>query len=54
RDVSPGAGSYLNEADVNEPNWQDLFWGTKYDRLCEIKQKVDPWGLFYAPIAVGS
>ncbi|KAF8990551.1 hypothetical protein BDQ17DRAFT_1433708 [Cyathus striatus] len=54
RDVSPGAGSYLNEADINEPNWQDSFWGTKYDRLYEIKQKVDPWGLFYAPTAVGS
>ncbi|KAI8947426.1 putative 6-hydroxy-D-nicotine oxidase [Xylaria longipes] len=54
RDVSPGAGSYLNEADVAEPNFQQAFWGTNYDRLLSIKKSVDPWDTFWAPTAVGS
>ncbi|KAI0802650.1 putative 6-hydroxy-D-nicotine oxidase [Xylaria sp. FL0064] len=54
RSISQGAGSYLNEADINEPNFQQSFWGTNYDRLLEIKQQVDPWDTFWAPTAVGS
>lgn len=54
RDVSPGAGAYLGESDINEPNFQQAFYGTKYDRLYEIKQKYDPHGVFYAATAVGS
>ncbi|KAI1306362.1 putative 6-hydroxy-D-nicotine oxidase [Xylaria venustula] len=54
RSISQGSGSYLNEADVAEPNFQQSFWGTNYDRLLEIKQQVDPWDTFWAPTAVGS
>lgn len=54
RDVSPGAGAYMNEADVNEPDWQQAFYGDNYGYLYELKQRYDPWGLFYAPTAVGS
>ncbi|KAI7783097.1 FAD-linked oxidoreductase YvdP [Diaporthe eres] len=52
RDVSDG--TYLNEADINEPNWQQSFYGDNYDRLYDLKQKVDPWGVLYATGAVGS
>ncbi|CAI6341901.1 unnamed protein product [Periconia digitata] len=57
RDVSPESefgGSYLNEANVMEPNWQESFYGTQYSRLLSLKKKWDPKGVFYGPTAVGS
>ncbi|GME41021.1 putative FAD binding domain protein [Neofusicoccum parvum] len=55
RAVSPTSGAYMNEADLQEPDWQDAFFGREnYGRLLELKREVDPWGLFYAPTAVGS
>ncbi|KAI1339889.1 FAD-binding domain-containing protein [Xylariaceae sp. FL0016] len=54
REVSPGSGSYMNEGDPGEPNWQQAFYGSKYERLLEIKRKYDPWNLFWAPTTVGS
>lgn len=54
RDVSPGAGAYMSEADVNEPGFQHSFYGDNYEKLYALKQEVDPWGLLYAPTAVGS
>lgn len=56
--VAGGAqsGSYLNEADPNEPNWQQKFFGTQanYDRLRSIKKTVDPQDLFICKNCVGS
>ncbi|OLN87816.1 putative FAD-linked oxidoreductase-like protein 1, partial [Colletotrichum chlorophyti] len=54
REASPGAGAYLNEADINEPDWQQAFYGSNYGYLYQLKQKYDPWGLLYAPTAVGA
>ncbi|KAK4160453.1 bifunctional solanapyrone synthase [Cladorrhinum sp. PSN259] len=54
RAVSPGAGSYGSEGDINEPNFQQSFYGSYYPRLLALKKKYDPTGLFYAPTAVGS
>lgn len=54
REASPTSGTYLNEADINEPNWQQAFYGSNYDYLYTLKQKYDPWGLLYAPTAVGA
>ncbi|KAN0102233.1 FAD binding domain containing protein [Hyaloscypha variabilis] len=54
RDVSPDSGSYMGEADPEEPDWQSSFYGENYERLLEIKNRVDPWGLFWAQTAVGS
>ncbi|TGJ80340.1 hypothetical protein E0Z10_g8427 [Xylaria hypoxylon] len=54
RSISPGAGSYLNEADIAEPSFQQAFWGTNYARLLSIKKQVDPYDTFWAPTAVGS
>ena len=48
------AGSYWNEADFDEPNWQTSFWGPNYPRLLEIKQGYDPDGLFTCHHCVGS
>ncbi len=54
RDATPGAGSYANEADFFEANWQQEFWGKNYPRLLAIKRKYDPVGLFYCHHCVGS
>lgn len=54
RNLSVGAGSYLGESDRNEVGFQQSFWGTNYARLLEIKKSVDPQGVFWAKIAVGS
>ncbi|PSN61319.1 FAD-binding domain-containing protein [Corynespora cassiicola Philippines] len=57
RDITPaseGGGTYLNEAAVDEPNWQEDFYGEQYSRLLVVKNKYDPSGLFYAITAVGS
>ncbi|KAI2633208.1 FAD-binding domain-containing protein [Hypomontagnella submonticulosa] len=54
RDVSPNSGAYLGESDYIEPDFQQSFWGNKYDRLYQLKRKLDPWDVFYAQNAVGS
>lgn len=54
RDISPGAGTYLAEADRTEPNFQQAFYGSKYDKLLGIKRKYDPYQLFFAATTVGS
>ncbi|PVH96316.1 putative 6-hydroxy-D-nicotine oxidase [Periconia macrospinosa] len=55
RSLTPGGGTYSNEADVMDPDFQQAFYGyDNYQRLTTIKQAFDPWGLFYAPTGVGS
>ncbi|CAI6339371.1 unnamed protein product [Periconia digitata] len=54
RDISPGAGAYLAEADRLEPNFGQAFWGDKYDKLVELKRKLDPYDVFFATTSVGS
>ncbi|EUC48327.1 hypothetical protein COCMIDRAFT_34203 [Bipolaris oryzae ATCC 44560] len=52
--VTPGSGAYLNEADFQQPNWQDTFFGANYPKLKAIKAKYDPRGVFYILKGVGS
>ncbi|GES65794.1 hypothetical protein ATEIFO6365_0012018600 [Aspergillus terreus] len=47
-------GAYMNEADANEPNFQESFWGHNYERLYAVKQHSDPDGLFIVRKGVGS
>lgn len=54
RDLTPSSGSYLNEADRLEPDWQRNFWGDNYARLLTIKQEMDTRDVFWAHHAVGS
>ncbi|KAF9942708.1 hypothetical protein BGZ67_000114 [Mortierella alpina] len=54
RDITPGSGTYFNEGDVNEPDWQENFFGTNYPFLKKIKRMVDPHGLFVCRKCVGS
>ncbi|KAF9523813.1 FAD/FMN-containing isoamyl alcohol oxidase-like protein MreA [Crepidotus variabilis] len=54
RDATPGAGAYMNEADIQEPNWQQSFYGNHWERLSTIKRQQDPSMVFYAHHGVGS
>ncbi len=54
RALTPDAGSYVNETDYFEPDWQQSFWGANYPRLREIKRRYDPAGLFRVHHGVGS
>ncbi|KAJ6530304.1 hypothetical protein B0H19DRAFT_1192769 [Mycena capillaripes] len=51
---SEGLGTYLNEADRNDPDWPQSFWGDNYERLLKMKKKFDPLGVFECPKCVGS
>jgi FAD/FMN-containing dehydrogenase len=52
--ITPNSGAYLNEADINEPDWQESFYGANYQKLAKIKCKYDPEGIFWGPTTVGS
>lgn len=52
--ATPGSGTYVNEGDWRQPNFQETFWGSNYGRLLSIKKKWDPSGLFYVTVGVGS
>jgi FAD/FMN-containing dehydrogenase len=54
RAVTPNSGTYPNEADYFEPDWQHSFWGDNYSRLLEVKQRYDPTNLFRVHHGVGS
>lgn len=52
--VTPGAGAYINEADYQQGDWQEVFFGSNYEKLVAVKRTYDPKGLFWNAIAVGS
>lgn len=52
--ITPGGGGYGNEGDVMDPDFADSFFGPGYGRLYALKKRIDPFGVFYAPTAVGS
>ncbi|KAF2279265.1 FAD-binding domain-containing protein [Westerdykella ornata] len=52
--ITPGGGSYMNEGDMQEPDWQQAFYGSNYARLKQIKRKWDRHGLFWVIGGVGS
>lgn len=54
KQLAPESGSYLNEADYQETDWQTAFYGDNYQELSRIKAKYDPDDLFYGITAVGS
>ena len=55
KSFEPGQmGAYLNEADANETNFQQSFWGSNYAKLFTIKSIRDPTGVFISRKGVGS
>jgi hypothetical protein len=54
RKLVPNHGSYVSESNYFEADWQAAFWGANYPRLRQVKDKVDPDGLFFVHHGVGS
>jgi FAD/FMN-containing dehydrogenase len=54
RAVTPDSGSYVNETDFFESDWQRSFWGDNYRRLLDVKQRYDPANVFRVHHGVGS
>lgn len=54
KQLEQGMGAYTNEADVNEKDFQESFWGSNYRRLYRVKAKWDPRHLFIVRAGVGS
>ena len=54
RDLTPESGTYLNEADILEPNFTQAFWGENYPRLVRAKRRYDPNLVFVTVQSVGS
>ncbi|RFU29540.1 hypothetical protein B7463_g6798, partial [Scytalidium lignicola] len=52
--ITPNSGAYMNEADFRQPNFQQVFFGSNYKQLLQIKNKWDPSYFFYAIDSVGS
>lgn len=52
--ATPGGGSYSNEGNYFQEDWQTEFWGSNYPRLLSIKKKYDPTNLFTVHKGVGS
>ncbi|KAF8921768.1 hypothetical protein BGZ58_003873, partial [Dissophora ornata] len=53
REITPGGGTYHSEADPNEPDWQNSFFGTHYPRLRSVHDWYDPKGIFVCRRCVG-
>ncbi|KAF2008819.1 FAD-dependent monooxygenase [Aaosphaeria arxii CBS 175.79] len=51
---APDSGSYINEANPFNGNFQYDFYGGNYDRLPAIKEKYDPTSSLYVQSGVGS
>ncbi|OTA99520.1 hypothetical protein M426DRAFT_67659 [Hypoxylon sp. CI-4A] len=54
RALTPGGGTYMNEATYDNPNWKQDYFGENYARLLEVKHKYDPGHVLWASAAVGS
>jgi FAD/FMN-containing dehydrogenase len=54
RKLATDMGSYYSECSFFQPDWQHAHWGEHYQRLCEVKAKYDPEGLFWVHHGPGS
>ncbi|KAF2739860.1 FAD-binding domain-containing protein [Polyplosphaeria fusca] len=54
RKAGPDGATYVNEGDLNEPNWQESYWGSNYPRLLELRKKWDPAGVLYTKTTPGT
>lgn len=52
--VGSEGGTYINEANPYEPYWKEVFWGPHYEKLLEIKKRIDPTNLMVCNRCVGT
>ncbi|KAK6063599.1 FAD binding domain-containing protein [Seiridium cupressi] len=39
--LTPGSGSYINEATYDNPDWKSDYYGNNYEKLLQVKEKYD-------------
>lgn len=54
RSVTLGGGTYVNEATWDNSNWKEDYFGSNYQALSQVKQKFDPYHVFWVNAAAGS
>ena len=54
REITPGGGTYMNEATFDYPHWKEDFFGENYEALLAVKEKYDPNHLLWNIGGVGS
>ncbi|KAH6612113.1 FAD binding domain-containing protein [Boeremia exigua] len=54
KELAPHTGGYVNEGDRLDGEWQRTFHGKGYAGHLKTKRRVDPEGLFYCAVCVGS
>ncbi|KAK1982749.1 hypothetical protein LZ30DRAFT_624744 [Colletotrichum cereale] len=52
--LSPNTGTYMNEGDWGDADYQENFYSSNWETLSDIKAKYDPDGVFYCQTCVGS
>lgn len=52
--LTPGSGSYINEATYDNPDWKADYYGDNYDGLLEVKRKYDADFTLWQRASVGS
>ena len=52
-ELTPGGGTYMNEASPWTANWREAWWGKNFPRLLAIKRKYDPDGILSCWRCVG-
>lgn len=52
--LTPGGGTYMNEATWDNVNWKRDYFGSNYERLLEVKRKWDPEGQLWQHTSVGA
>ncbi|KAJ2975552.1 hypothetical protein NUW58_g8319 [Xylaria curta] len=52
--LTPSSGAYMNEANEDQSDWKEAFYGRNYARLKRVKQIWDPKSMFYVKTGVGS
>ena len=52
--LAPNTGAYMNEGDVQDPNYLADFYGKHLPILSRIKARYDPYDVFYCPTCIGS
>ncbi|CZR67902.1 related to isoamyl alcohol oxidase [Phialocephala subalpina] len=54
RSLTPGGGTYINEATADPAYWKDDFYGINYQRLLAVKETYDSGVILYGPGVVRS
>lgn len=52
--LTPGSGSYINEATYDNPDWKSDYYGNNYERLLQVKKKYDGSFTLWQHTSVGA